>query len=180
MHPIALDRPPEERAEPLLAEGRLARSLRLRERILRVERFVTMEQVAAAIQLFVPARVTTLTMAPDASPCSAVNWLAMTTYSRTASIERPPRGLARMLLSLLTPSMRYELLRDQLTAGVDAAASDASDARRGLCERGKRAPRHRKGIELVAADGRAQRVAGRLDERRLRRSRSRFQRASRP
>ena len=112
MHPVALDRAAEEPAAALLAERRLARALGLRERILRVERFVAVEQEARGpAAALVPERVTTLTMAPDASPYSAENWLAMTTYSRTASIERPPRGLASTLLSLLTPSMRYELLR---------------------------------------------------------------------
>jgi hypothetical protein len=40
---------------------------------------------------FVPERVITVTTAPDASPYSALNWLAMTANSRTASSEKPPR-----------------------------------------------------------------------------------------
>src|SRR3954454_24906851 len=61
--------------------------------------------------LFVPDRVTTLTIAPDETPYSAANWFASTTYSRTASSEKPPRELDTSVLSLLTPSIRKELLR---------------------------------------------------------------------
>ena len=58
-----------------------------------------------------PERVTTLTMAPEAMPYSAENWLAMTANSRTASSEKPPRWLATRVSSLLAPSTRKLLLR---------------------------------------------------------------------
>ena len=59
----------------------------------------------------VPERVTTLTMAPDAMPYSALNWLAITANSRTASSEKPPREVATVVSSLLVPSIRKLLLR---------------------------------------------------------------------
>ena len=61
--------------------------------------------------MFVPERVTTLTIAPDEMPYSAEYWFASTTYSRTASSEKPPRDDETIVSSLLTPSTRYELLR---------------------------------------------------------------------
>src|SRR5437016_8162083 len=57
--------------------------------------------------LFVPERVTTLTIAPDEIPYSAENWLASTIYSRTDSSEKPPRDDETIVSSLLTPSTRY-------------------------------------------------------------------------
>ena len=58
-----------------------------------------------------PERVTTLTMAPDAMPYSALNWFVMTANSRTASSEKPPREVATVVSSLLVPSIRKLLLR---------------------------------------------------------------------
>src|SRR3954466_4550080 len=61
--------------------------------------------------LLVPDRVTTLPIAPDETPYSAANWFATTTYSRTAPREKPRVELGASVLSLLTPSIRNELLR---------------------------------------------------------------------
>ncbi len=58
-----------------------------------------------------PERVTTLTMAPDDWPYSALKLFETTMNSLIASTENPPRCPATESSSLLRPSIRNVLLR---------------------------------------------------------------------
>ena len=61
--------------------------------------------------LLVPERVTTLTIAPDDWPYSALKLFETTMNSLIASTEKPPRWPATESSSLLKPSIRNVVLR---------------------------------------------------------------------
>ena len=141
VHPIALDRPAEEPAEPLLAERGLARALRLRKRILRVERLVAMEQEPAAAQLVgAGARDD----ADDGAGRVAVLGGELVGDDDVLADRFHRQAAARAGQHVVLVAHAVDAIRvvaTQLAAGVDAAAADAGHARRGLRERRERAAR---------------------------------------
>ena len=154
----------EKPTTPQLVEGRLARLLRFRKRILRVECVVTVETKSTPLE---PVGPRPADHADDRTRCLAElrRELVRVHDVLTDGLEREAAARARNpLLVVARPVDDDAVVAAQLPAGVDAASADAGHARRQVGERREVAPRERQIVELRLVHRGAQRVRCGVDE----------------